>query len=60
MCHNSANTFPLICRVRQQRDITGALDGFGKHALMYGAVAGDAAPEGCSERALERFEAHDA
>src|SRR2546426_11112148 len=42
MCHNSANTFPLICRVRQQRDITGALDGFGKHALMYGAVARDA------------------
>src|SRR5712691_7991846 len=45
MCHDSANTFPLICRVRQQRDIARALDGFGKHALTYGAVAGDASRE---------------
>src|SRR6266705_195647 len=35
----------LICCVRQQCDITGALDGFGKHALMYGAVARDVSRE---------------
>jgi hypothetical protein len=30
-----------VSRIRQQRDISGALDCFGKHALMNGAVAGN-------------------
>jgi len=33
----------LVGRIRQQRDVARALDGYGEHALVLGGIAGDAA-----------------